>query len=139
MRHAETSALPSRAKRHHSDWKSIAGGAAAGPTFRDVFLRTCFAVSVTGYDPSRSNTQIYDCHGRDRLVKTHPRVKNAATAGAGREPCRVVVAGDSSISELTLAAILVRDKRYDFDVWAHGLYDARQVNEPYAQSDKGKP
>jgi len=53
LRHAKTSALPSRTKRPDADWKSIAGGAAAGPTFRDLLLRTCFAVSVTGYDPSR--------------------------------------------------------------------------------------
>src|SRR5205814_2668729 len=79
----------------------------------------------------------YDCHGRDQLVKTHTRVKNAATAGAGREPCRVVVAGDSCVSEPTLTAILVRDERYHFDVWAHGSYDARQITETYTQSDKG--
>jgi hypothetical protein len=54
-------------------------------------------------------------------------VKNAATARAGREPCTVVVAGDSRISEPTLAAILVRDKRYHFDVWVDGFYDARQI------------
>ena len=73
------------------------------------------------------------------MVKTHTRVKNAATARAGREPCRVVVAGDSCISEPTLAAILVRDKRYHLDVWADGFYDARQITETYTQSDKGNP
>ena len=81
----------------------------------------------------------YDCRGRHPFVKTHTRVKNAATAGAGREPCRVVVAGDSCISEPALAAILIRDKRYRFDVWAHGFYDARKITETYTQSDKGNP
>jgi len=56
-------------------------------------------------------------------------VKNAATARAGREPCRVVLAGDSRISEPTLAAIPVRHKRYHFDVWVDGFYDARQIPE----------
>ena len=49
------------------------------------------------------------------------------------------MAGDSCISEPTLAAILVRDKRYHFDVWAHGFYDPRQITETYTQSDKGNP
>ena len=71
------------------------------------------------------------------MVKTHTRVKNTATARVGREPCRAVVAGDSRISEPTLAAILVRDKRYHFDVWAHGFYDAGQITETYTQADKG--
>jgi len=49
------------------------------------------------------------------------------------------VAGDSRISEPALAAILIRDKRYRFDVWAHGFYDARKITATYTQSDKGNP
>jgi hypothetical protein len=66
-------------------------------------------------------------------------VKNAATTRAGTEPRWVVVVGDSCISEPTLAAILGRDKRYHFDVWAHGFYDAPQITEKSTQSDQGNP
>ena len=53
--------------------------------------------------------------------------------------CWVAVVGDSCISEPALAAILGRDKRYHFDVWSHGFYDARQITDTSIQSDEGNP
>jgi len=54
-------------------------------------------------------------------------VKNGATARAGTEPCRVVVVGDTCVSEQGLAAIIGCDKRYQVCGSAHGFYDAAEL------------
>jgi hypothetical protein len=82
-------------------------------------------------------TQIYDCRGRDRFVKTHIRVKNGATARADTEQRWVVVVGDSCISEPTLAAIHGRIGRYPIWVAASGFNLALQLIDKLSQSDEG--
>ena len=47
--------------------------------------------------------------------------------GAGAKPRRVVVVGDTCVSEQGLAAIVGRDKRYRLCGSAHGFYDAREL------------
>jgi hypothetical protein len=54
-------------------------------------------------------------------------VKNARLLARAESHARLLWRGDSRISEPTLAAILVRDKRYHFDLWVDGFYDARQI------------
>jgi DNA-binding NarL/FixJ family response regulator len=54
-------------------------------------------------------------------------VKRSFTGRAGTEPCRVVVVGDTCISEQGIAAIVGRDKRYHVCGGAHGFYDAGEM------------
>ena len=54
-------------------------------------------------------------------------VKKSATAGAGAEPCRVVVVGDTCVSEEGMATIVGRDKRYHVCGGAYGFYDAGEL------------
>jgi two-component system response regulator NreC len=54
-------------------------------------------------------------------------VKNAAPVRAGTEPRRVVVVGDTCVSEQGMAAIVGRDKRYQVCGSAHGFYDAGEL------------
>ena len=54
-------------------------------------------------------------------------MKSRATARAGTEPCRVVVVGDTCVSEQGMATIVGRDKRYHVCGGAHGFYDAGEL------------
>jgi DNA-binding NarL/FixJ family response regulator len=54
-------------------------------------------------------------------------VKKSATARALFALCRVVVVGDTCISEEGMAAIVGRDKRYHVCGHAHGFYDAGEL------------
>jgi DNA-binding NarL/FixJ family response regulator len=54
-------------------------------------------------------------------------VKKSATARALFALCRVVVVGDTCVSEEGIAAIVGRDKRYQVSGHAHGFYDAGEL------------
>jgi two-component system response regulator NreC len=54
-------------------------------------------------------------------------VKNGAPVRAGKEPCRVVVVGDTCVSEEGMATIVGRDKRYHVCGGAHGFFDASEL------------
>jgi two-component system response regulator NreC len=54
-------------------------------------------------------------------------VKKGVTIRAGAERCRVVVVGDTCVSEQGLATIVGRDKRYHVCGGAHGFYDAGEL------------
>ena len=54
-------------------------------------------------------------------------VKKSATARAGTEPSRVVVVGDTCVSEQGMATIVGRDKKYHVCGGAHGFYDAGEL------------
>jgi len=54
-------------------------------------------------------------------------VKKSATVRAVFELCRVVVVGDTCVSEEGMAAIVGRDKRYHVCGGAHGFYDAGEL------------
>jgi two-component system, NarL family, response regulator NreC len=61
------------------------------------------------------------------LLKPGARLKKTATAHAGTEPWRVVVVGDTCISERGMEAIVGSDKRYRICGGAHGFYDAGEL------------
>ena len=54
-------------------------------------------------------------------------MKNSAPARAGTEPCRVVVVGDTCVSEQGMVTIVGRDKRYQVCGGAHGFFDAGEL------------
>src|SRR5881275_304172 len=54
-------------------------------------------------------------------------MKKSATVRALFALCRVVVVGDTCVSEEGMAAIVGRDKRYDVCGGAHGFYDAGEL------------
>jgi DNA-binding NarL/FixJ family response regulator len=54
-------------------------------------------------------------------------MKNGAQATAGAGPYRVMVVGDTCVSEHGLATIVGRDKRYVVCGGAHGFYDAGEL------------
>jgi two-component system response regulator NreC len=54
-------------------------------------------------------------------------VKESGTGRAGTEPRRVVVVGDTCVSERGMAAIVESDKRYQVCGGAHGFYDAGEL------------
>jgi DNA-binding NarL/FixJ family response regulator len=54
-------------------------------------------------------------------------IKKSVTARAIFALCRVVVVGDTCVSEEGLAAIVGRDKRYHVCGGAHGFYDAGEL------------
>ena len=54
-------------------------------------------------------------------------VKKSATARAIFALCRVVVVGDTCVSEEGMAAIVERDKKYHVCGGAHGFYDAGEL------------
>ena len=54
-------------------------------------------------------------------------VKKATPDRAVTEPCRVVVVGDTCVSEEGMAAIVGRDKRYQVCGGAHGFFDAGEL------------
>ena len=54
-------------------------------------------------------------------------MKNGATARAGGEPCRVVVVGESCISEERVATTLARDKKYHVCSGAPCYYSALEA------------
>jgi len=58
-------------------------------------------------------------------------VKKSAPARAGTEPCRVVVVGDTVVSEQGMATIVGRDERYHVCGGAHGFYDAGELIRKY--------
>jgi DNA-binding NarL/FixJ family response regulator len=66
-------------------------------------------------------------HSPDRFVKTCTPLKESATARVLLELCRVVVVGDTCVSEEGMAAIVGRDKRYHVCGGAHGFYDAGEL------------
>jgi len=61
------------------------------------------------------------------LLKLAQAVKKSATGRAGIEPYRVVVVGDTCVSEQGMATIVRRDKRYQVCGGTHGFYDAREL------------
>jgi len=61
------------------------------------------------------------------LLKTSIAVKKSAPASAGTEPCRVVVVGDTVVTEQGMAAIVGRDARYRVCGGAHGFYDSGEL------------
>ena len=54
-------------------------------------------------------------------------MKKSATVRAVLELCRVVVVGDTCVSEEGMAAIVGRDKKYHVCGSAHGFYDAGEL------------
>ena len=54
-------------------------------------------------------------------------MKKTAAGRAGIKPCRVVVVGDTCVSEEGIAAIVRRDKRYHVCGGAHGFFDAGEL------------
>ena len=54
-------------------------------------------------------------------------MKKSATARAVFALCRVVVVGDTCVSEEGMASIVGRDKRYHVCGGAHGFYDAGEL------------
>src|SRR5262249_23861984 len=60
-------------------------------------------------------------------MKTKQRAKKSGTVRALFALCRVVVVGDTCVSEEGLAAIVGRDKRYHICGGAHGFYDAGEL------------
>src|SRR4029453_16409022 len=54
-------------------------------------------------------------------------VKSRASARAGREPCQVVVVGDTVVSEQGMATIVGRDTRYCVCGTAHSFRKANEV------------
>src|SRR5436190_14383207 len=63
---------------------------------------------------------------RADLLDSRP-VKKRPTARAAAKPCRVVVVGDTCVSEQGMATIVGRDKRYSVCGGAHGFYDAKEL------------
>ncbi|PYL47420.1 MAG: hypothetical protein DMF40_08500 [Verrucomicrobia bacterium] len=61
-------------------------------------------------------------------------MKKSATARAFFALCRVVVVGDTCVSEEGMAAIVARNERYHVYGHAHGFYDACELirkRQPY--------
>ena len=54
-------------------------------------------------------------------------MKYRAIACAGKQPYRVVVVGDTCVSEAGMAAIVGRDERYQICGSAHGFFDAGEL------------
>jgi hypothetical protein len=54
-------------------------------------------------------------------------VRKSPTPPAGAQPIRVVVVGDTCVSEQAMATIVGRDKRYRVCGGAHGFYDAGEL------------
>src|SRR6266481_5599915 len=69
---------------------------------------------------TRRNQPIY-------LYSRSLTMKSPAKLGAGAKPRRVVVVGDTCVSEQGMAAIVGRDKRYHVCGSAHGFYDADEL------------
>ena len=67
--------------------------------------------------------ELYLVIRRTNLLKSAD-AKKSATVRAAVELCRIVVVGDSCISEEGVAAIVGRDERYHICGAAHGFYDA---------------
>ena len=72
-------------------------------------------------------TQLNACSGASRFVKRFIAVKKSATARAIFALCRVVVVGDTCVSEEGMATIVGRDKRYHVCGSAHGFFDAGEL------------
>jgi len=62
-----------------------------------------------------------------RFVRRSRTVEKSATARVGTEPCKVVVVGDTCVSEEGMATIIGRDKRYRVCGGAHGFYNAGEL------------
>ena len=56
-----------------------------------------------------------------------PFLKSPSNEHAWKEPWRVVVVGDTSVSEEGMATILRRDKRCRIRGSAHGFFDAGEL------------
>ena len=63
-------------------------------------------------------------------------VKSPAKPRAGTEPWRVVVVGDTCVSEQGMVTIVGRDKRYHVCGGAHGFYDAGELIRRHRLDEK---
>jgi hypothetical protein len=68
--------------------------------------------------------QLKACNGRGRFGRPANREKKRGNA---RAICRVVMVGDTCVSEEGMANIVGRDKRYYVCGGAHGFYDAGEL------------
>ena len=75
--------------------------------------------------------KILNCRSPGELFKNGIAVKKSTTARALFALCRVVVVGDTCVSEEGMAAIVGRDKRYHVCGAAHGFYDAGELIRKY--------
>ena len=93
----------------------------------------------------RKERKISGCSDPNRFVKTCVGMNKSGPASrAGTEPWRVVVVGDSVVSEQGLVATIGRDLRHHFSSVAHGFYEredfiALGMTGKLRQSDKGIP
>ena len=69
----------------------------------------------------------YRCAGTTRFVTFRLLVKSLAKSRAGTTPRRVVVVGDTCVSEEGLGVIVGRDKRYHVCGGAHSFRDAGEL------------
>ena len=90
-------------------------------------LRSAISVETLTKGYFRKKRKFAIASARTDLLKLASPVKNSATARAGREPCRVVVVGDTCVSEQGMATIVGRDKRYYVCGGARGFYDAGEL------------
>jgi DNA-binding NarL/FixJ family response regulator len=67
----------------------------------------------------------------DKLFKNGIGAKKSATVRALFALCRIVVLGDTCVSEEGMAAIVGRDRRYHVCGSAHGFYDAGKLIQKY--------
>src|SRR6266581_7636835 len=75
----------------------------------------------------RKKRKLNACSLESRFVKTSIAVKKTATARAVLALLRVVVVGDTCVSEEGMATIIGRDKRYRVCGGAHGFYNAGEL------------
>jgi CheY-like chemotaxis protein len=101
---------------------------ANSPVFFNNFwkLRSAISVEQAGeYFPRHRKFTIATV--RVDLLKLARPVKKSARGRAGIAPIRVVVAGDTCVSEQGMAVIVGCDDRYQVCGGAHGFYDAREL------------
>ena len=79
----------------------------------------------------RKKRKLNACSVESRFVKTSIAVKKSATARAVLALLRVVVVGDTCVSEQGMATIVGRDKGYRVCGGAHGFYDAGELIRKY--------
>src|ERR1043166_1654990 len=64
---------------------------------------------------------------RKKLWRCIVQTSAPVRAGEGKKPRRVIVVGDTCVSEEGMAAIVGGDRRYHVCGGAHGFYDAREL------------
>src|ERR1051326_1449200 len=69
----------------------------------------------------------YHCAVTKRFVTFGPLVKSPAKYHAGTKPRRVVVVGDTCVSEEGMRVIVERDKRYQVCGGAHTFHGAGEL------------